>query len=522
MRRAWSSDPGRWGTLRSVTTDAATEPAGRVRLPTRALVVLVGPSGAGKSRWAHEQFRATQIVSSDALRGLVGEGPHDQRAGGDAFAMLDEILARRLRRGLLTVVDSLALDTARRRGYVALAREHGIACHAIAFDVPAEQCRRRNREREHPVPSRVLTAQLRSWASVRDDELAGDGFDAVHAPGPVFIVPGALYDAPRAAARQREDPRPLRFGLHISSFQWPDRPHDTPRRLGEIARTAERVGFSSLWVMDHMIQVPQVGREWEDILESYTTLGWLAAVTERVRLGALVTAVTFRNVAHLAKIVATLDVLSGGRAMCGLGAAWYAREHDAYGWGLPATADRFALLEDAARLLRVMWGPGAPAFEGARLRVPEAICYPRPLQERVPLLIGGGGERQTLRLVARHADACNLMGAPEVVRAKLEVLRAHCTEADRDIGEIEVTHLSPILVAADRDELDAMAATLRGRGRTPESYLEHALGGTVEDHIGRFRELCEAGVHTAIVSLAGMQDAAAVERFAPVIDAFGR
>ena len=164
--------------------------------------------------------------------------------------------------------------------------------------------------------------------------------------------------------------------------------------------------------MDHFLQIPQIGREWEDMLESYTTLGYLAGVTGRVTLGTLVTGITYRNLAHLAKIVATLDVLSGGRAVCGLGAAWFEREHRLYGWDFPPRRERYALLEDALELLPLMWGPGAPRFEGRTVTVDEAICYPRPLQERIPILVGGSGERRTLRLVARHADACNLFGDP--------------------------------------------------------------------------------------------------------------
>ena len=136
--------------------------------------------------------------------------------------------------------------------------------------------------------------------------------------------------------------------------------------------------------MDHMVQIPQVGRRWEDLPESWTTLAWLAARTRTIRLGTLVTGVTLRNPAHLAKIVATLDVLSGGRAICGLGLAWWEWEHQLYGWPFPATADRYALLEDTLQLLPVMWGPGSPPFAGRTLKVAETICYPRPVQEHVP------------------------------------------------------------------------------------------------------------------------------------------
>lgn len=503
----------------TATATGGQAPVPAVRVPTRALIVLVGPSGAGKSVWARERFRAEQIVSSDDLRALVGEGPHDQRAGSDAFDVLDLVLERRLRRGLLTVVDSLALDAARRRAWVALARRHAVACHAVAFDTPAAVCRARNRERDRPVPSKVLTAQLRAWETVRG-ALAGEGFDGVHAPGAVEVVPAALVRAPAAADRQKEDPVTLRFGLQISSFHWPGRPAQTAGRLAGIARAAEQAGFSSIWVMDHVVQVPQVGREWEDLLESYTTLGYLAAVTRRCRLGVLVTAVTFRNVAHLAKIVATLDVLSGGRAACGLGAGWFPREHDAYGWRLPPVAERFALLEDALQVLPLLWGPGAPAFDGAVIRVPEAICYPRPIQEHVPVLVGGGGERRTLALVARYADACNLMGAPDTVRHKLEVLHDHCARAGRDRDQIDVTHLTPLLAAGDRAHLAAEVERLRAPSQSPEAFAERALAGTVDDHIGRFRELADAGVQTAIVSLHGLADPGPVERFADIIAAF--
>jgi F420-dependent oxidoreductase-like protein len=269
-----------------------------------------------------------------------------------------------------------------------------------------------------------------------------------------------------------------------------------------VARAAEEAGFASLWVMDHFVQIPQVGREWEDMLESYTTLGYLAGVTERIRLGTLVTGITYRNLAHLAKIVATLDVLSGGRALCGLGTAWFEREHQLYGWDFPPRAERYARLEDALELLPLMWGPGAPRFEGRTTVVPEAICYPRPLQERIPILVGGAGERRTLRLVARHADACNLFGDPDTVRHKLEVLHGHCAAEGRDPAAIRVTHLAPARVIADGEERAGQGAA------------------TVEEHVGRYRELAEAGVQTAIVGLGDADGPESVRRFAGVLAAF--
>jgi F420-dependent oxidoreductase-like protein len=295
----------------------------------------------------------------------------------------------------------------------------------------------------------------------------------------VTLVPPAYLTAPKAAARQHADPMPLEFGLQVSRFSAPHR-----EALAETARAAEAAGFASLWLMDHAIQIPQVGREWDDMLDSYTTLGYLAGVTERIRLGTLVSGVGHRSLPHLAKIVATLDVVSGGRANCGIGAGWFAREDHLYGW---SPDRRFARLEDALELLPLMWGKGSPPFEGRTFRMAETLCYPRPLQERIPILVGGQGERRTLRLVARHADACNLFGDPETVRRKLAVLHEHCAAEGRDPSQISVTHLSP-------------------RAAAP-----------VEEEVGRFRELAEAGVQTAIVALDG---ADAVRAFAPVVTAF--
>jgi F420-dependent oxidoreductase-like protein len=243
--------------------------------------------------------------------------------------------------------------------------------------------------------------------------------------------------------------------------------------------------------MDHFVQIPQVGPHWQNMLDSWTTLGFLAGHTERARLGTMVTGITYRNLAHLAKIVATLDVLSGGRAMCGVGAGWYEREHTAYGFDFPPVRRRFELLEDALQLFPLMWGPGAPAFEGKTIKVAEALCYPRPVQERIPILVGGSGERKTLRLVAQYADACNLFGDAATVRHKVDVLRGHCAEVGRDPADVEVTHLSL------------------------------ALDASVEEQVGRYRQLAEAGVRTAMVRFPTL-DEAAVEAFGPVIAAFAR
>ncbi|MGH9258706.1 MAG: TIGR03560 family F420-dependent LLM class oxidoreductase [Acidimicrobiales bacterium] len=460
-----------------------------IRLAEGSLVVLVGPPASGKSRWAARHFPPHQVVSSDGLRAVVGTGEHDQRASKDAFDVLDLVVERRLRRKLTTVVDSLGTDAKRRRRWLAAAAKAGVPCVAVVFDTDAAVCRARNRARERPIPSKVMSSMLAGWPTVRDG-LDDDGFAAVHPPEAVALVAPDLVAAPAAAARQKEEAMPLEFGLQIPRFTWPGGPAETGARLAEVATAAEDAGFTSIWVMDHFLQIPYVGPHWEDMLDSYTTLAFLAARTETARLGTLVTGVTYRNIAHLAKIIATLDVLSGGRAMCGIGAAWFEREHTAYGWTFPPLTERYAMLEDALELLPLMWGKGAPAYSGRTIEVAEAVCYPRPLQERVPVLVGGSGERRTLRLVARHADACNLFGDPDTVRHKVEVLHRHCATEGRDPADVAV------------------------------SILSTADAPAVDDHIGRYRQFAEAGVQTVIVNFPGLSSAEPLTRFADVIAAF--
>jgi F420-dependent oxidoreductase-like protein len=473
-----------------------------LRLPDPCLVVLVGATGAGKTQWAESSFHPDQIVSSDRLRAVVGSGERDQRASKDAFELLDLIVAKRMRRRLTTVIDTTGLEPKRRAAWRALAEPHGVPVYAVVFDTPANVVRKRNRERGNPVPSKVVTAQLREADGIAE-RLAREDFAAVVPPaGPATLVPPQFLTAVEAAERQREDPMTLDFGLQLSRFDFEGHPATTAATLADTARAAEEAGFTSLWVMDHFLQIPQVGREWEDMLESYTTLAYLAGVTSTIRLGTLVTGVTYRNIAHLAKIVATLDVVSSGRAMCGLGAAWFEREHRLYGWDFPPLRERFDLLEDALELLPLMWGPGSPRFEGRTLTVDEAVCYPRPLQERVPILVGGSGEKRTLKLVARHADACNLFGDPSSVRHKLAVLHEHCGAEGRDPAAITVTHTAPARVIDEGGERSGPGAA------------------TVEEHVGRCRELAEAGVQTEIIGLADAGGPESVARFTDVVAAF--
>ena len=512
--------------------------ADAIVLPSPCVVVLVGPSGSGKTTWADRHLGADRVISSDRLRALVGGGEDDLVASTDAFELLDLAVERRIARKLTTVIDTLGFDAARRSHWLALARRAGVACVCVAFDTPAATCRARNRQRATPVPQTVLAGQLRTYAALRDG-LAAEGFDqlvAISAPSdaarqaPASMVTGA--DGARrgsAAARTTSPARPgnalgrgdqgLRFGLQIPSFAWATSPGALGAELRSIVGRAESAGFASVWLMDHFRQIPLFGPPWHDMLESWTTLGHLAASTSTIRLGTLVTGITYRNLAHLAKIVATVDVLSGGRVTCGLGAAWYAQEHTAYAMPFPPRAERFALLEDALQLLPMMWGPGSPTFSGRTIEVPEAMCYPRPVQAHVPLLVGGNGERRTLALVARYADACNVIGEIDVVRRKVTVLRGHCQRFDRDPADVAVTQLSTTLVGGDVAEVAGLVERHRPRRTPAERWATQANAAIVADQITRFRMLAAAGVDEAIVSLPNVAEAGALERFAEIIDA---
>jgi F420-dependent oxidoreductase-like protein len=483
---------------------------GCVRLPTDALVVLAGPSASGKSTWANRWFRPGQVVSSDVLRGVVGEHQHDLRASDDAFALVDQIVERRLRRGLLTVIDSLGMDRERLDAWLAMANDHGRTSHLVTFNADAATCRRRNKSRANSVPAKVLTAQLKKWTQVQAD--LEPGFTEVHEPGTVSVVPASLLATAEPATRH------LNFGLLVSAFDWPD---DEPirDRLGNIAAEAEHAGFESIWVMDHFMQIPQVGREWDPMLESYSTLAYLAAKTSRVGLGALVSCVTHRSLGHLGKTIATLDVLSGGRARCGLGLGWFEREHRAFGYEFPSTAERYELLEDALQFLPLQWGPGAPEFVGHRFSSPEAIGYPRPLQPKIPILVGGSGEKRTLRLAAQYADACNLFGEPDVLAHKVSVLRDHCDELGRDPADVEVTQLSNVLVGVDQADLTDRIGAL-SHGLTAEQFVTRTNGATVDAHVDRFARIADAGVDTVMVSLADIGLEGSATNFGQVIDHF--
>lgn len=488
--------------------------------------MLIGPVASGKSTWAASHFAANQIVSSDALRAVVGETEHDLRASTDAFAVLDEIVARRIHRRLTTVIDTLGFDADMRATWRQRAHTAGMPCIAVVFDTPAAECRRRNAARPVSVAADVVASQFRRWPSLRET-LGAEPWDQVLSPEPVVVVPAALArrrpsTESAATTTTVAAPTGIRVGLHLSSFDWSGGRQQLGSHLRAIATTAEAVGVDHIWMMDHLRQIPQVGAAWADLPEPYTALAWLAAATERVRLGVLVSPAFRHHPAVLAKQVATLDVLSGGRAMCGLGVGWFAQEYKAAGIEFPSMDRRYAHLDDALQALPLLWGKGSPRFEGVTVDLAEALCYPRPIQSHVPLWVGGSGERRTLRLVAQYADGCNLFGEPDVVARKVAVLARHCDDVARDVRTIDVSHLSTVLIGHDRDAVEATIERLRPKRMGAERFARETNAGTVADHYERAMRLVDAGVHTLIVRLVDVADPGAVETLGALIERLRR
>jgi F420-dependent oxidoreductase-like protein len=270
---------------------------------------------------------------------------------------------------------------------------------------------------------------------------------------------------------------PVKLGLQIPSFTWPGGPPEIGRRLAEIGRTAEACGFSSLWVMDHFFQIPLNGPVEQEMLEAYAALSYLAAHTSRARLGALVTGVTYRHPGLLVKQVTSLDVLSGGRAILGLGAAWFGREHRALGVPFPPRKERFERLEETLQIALQMWSGDNGPYRGRHYQLAETLNSPPSLSRpRPPILIGGGGERKTLRLVARYADACNLFADLASVRRKLEVLRQHCAAEGRDYDSIEKTVLFVFDVGPRGERAGQIVAQL---GAYAELGVQTAIGAVI-------------------------------------------
>jgi F420-dependent oxidoreductase-like protein len=301
------------------------------------------------------------------------------------------------------------------------------------------------------------------------------------------------------------------FGFQIPGFAHGGAPVDEMfDRTLEHAQAAEGAGFESVWVMDHFWQLPALGGPDQPILEGYTLLGALAARTERVKLGTLVTGVTYRNPALLAKMVTTLDVISHGRAILGIGAAWYEPEHDGYGFDFPGAGERLDRLEEAVQICRALFRDENPTFAGRHYSIADARNVPRPVQPGgPPIMIGGSGERRTLRLVAQYADLCNIAGGPDTLRHKLAVLREHCADVGRDPAEITTTRLGTLVLVDDADEAGRVRSFLGGLAG--EAYGEQFTVGEADDVVREVETLLGTGVDSLIFNMP-LSDAATVAR----------
>jgi alkanesulfonate monooxygenase len=253
----------------------------------------------------------------------------------------------------------------------------------------------------------------------------------------------------------------LKIGLHIADFTWPGGPAELARNLTRVVGVAEDVGVARISVMDHVWQIRGLGPPEHEMLEAYTTLGYLAARTSKVELLAWVTSAVYREPGLLAKLVSTLDVLSEGRAWLGLGAAWNVDESRGLGLPFPSTTERFERLEETLQICLQMWSDDEGPYRGRHYQLGRTLNSPQPLtRPHPPILIGGGGERKTLRLVAQYAQACNLFAGPEVER-KLDVLRGHCAALGRSYDDIEKTVMLPLDVGPSGERVDALLDQLR-------------------------------------------------------------
>ena len=455
------------------------------------------------------RYRAAEVVSSDALREVVGSGPADLDASVDSFELLDRIVAARARRRLTVVVDTLGLDPVRRAAYLAVAHTAGLPAVAVVVDTAASVCRARNTQRDRPVPAPVLSQQLRRMRTVVA-ELQSEGWDGVH------VVNDDLAPEPPPVP----GPRPARRGplagvfLQIGTFPWSEDPSGW---LRGVALRAAELGFAGLSLMDHLVQIPQVGRAWDPIPEPWVTLGHLAALDTDLRLGTLVSPVTFHHAGVLANQAATLDVLSDGRAFCGVGAGWFEREHAAYGIPFPPPAERLDALEATVETMRALWAPGTKAYAGDRVSLPETTFYPRPVGD-LPVLVGGSGAR-TLRIAGALGDACNVSSDEGQLPGRVDVVRRAAQHAGRDPGDVAVTVLDVAVVGNSRD--DTARRVERLRGRTPAAtYAARHHAGEPAAHAERYARLRDVGVDAVFLALPDLAGAEDLDRCATLAAAF--
>jgi F420-dependent oxidoreductase-like protein len=304
------------------------------------------------------------------------------------------------------------------------------------------------------------------------------------------------------------------LGFQIPNYTFPGVTNDKLfDHVVMLATTAERAGFDSVWVMDHFYQLPNLGPRTEPMLEAYTILSGIAARTKKVRVGSLVTGVTYRNPAFLAKEVTTLDIVSSGRAILGLGAAWNEDEHRGYGYGFPPVGERISRLEEALQICRAMFREEAPTFEGRYYRIDAALNFPRPIQPNgPPIMIGGGGEHRTLKLVAQYGDMCNIFGDVATVRHKIDVLERHCETVGRDPKTIIKTRLGSLLIRKTDAEAERLFQRILDRPGLNQEYVRSVFIVGGPDRVAeQAQQLLDAGLDGMIFNMPHMEDPESIE-----------
>ena len=305
----------------------------------------------------------------------------------------------------------------------------------------------------------------------------------------------------------------MKFGLQHPNFSYDGTGPKTVDTLRAVSSRAESLGFDSFWVMDHFHQIHGVGEPQEPMLEGWTTQAVVAGFTSKIKLGTLVTGIVYRHPSVLAKIGATLDVLSKGRLFMGIGAAWNMEEAKAFGIPFPPVTERFRRLEEATQIIRNMWTEERTTFEGRFYQIRDAYCNPKPIQKpHPPIMIGGGGERETLKLVAKYADACNIFGSVETVKRKLKILREHCQTVGREYDSITKSKLGHVMIGKSKEELERrIAETLKD---VPEDRRREFLtSGTPEEIKQAIEAIRDVGVDYYIVNLEADRELEALDLF---------
>jgi F420-dependent oxidoreductase-like protein len=297
----------------------------------------------------------------------------------------------------------------------------------------------------------------------------------------------------------------LKFGLQHPCFTHDGAGNEIFQTVKERAQYAEAHGFDGFFLMDHFLQIPYVGAADEPILEAWTTISALTQVTSKIKLGPLVTGSVYRNPALLAKMAANVDLMSNGRLFFGIGAGWFEQEATAYDIPFYSVAERGKRLEESVQIIEGMWtNPKGFSFQGNYYKVNNALCLPEPLQKpHPPIMIGGGGEKQTLRTVAKYGDACNLFGGPKTIMAKLDVLKKHCSEVGRDYNEILKTTLTTVIIAEEKESVEAALAKIRPPGVSDRAMNEFVLFGTPEEIVPKIKKLIQVGIQYLIVNFIG-------------------